>query len=191
MAFEIILSGLEYLLFNRYLILCYHHEFDNITYKTSCIFIIVSFVYSHSKHLLFCKSTYKMNIVLRIHLIGALCFFSLIFAKDLKYFSNFKPSAGLIVGRESAVTDFVTLTNSPGSDLPNEFTICNSLFIEFMTSLANIVSVMKKDGTHWFSISYETTRSIKANRSATLEDLYYCVQTGKFLSRNCYFFIYY
>ena len=125
-----------------------------------------------------------MNIILGKYLIGALCFFNLLFSKDLKYFSNFKPSAGIIVGRESAVTDFVTLTNSPGPDLPNEFTICNSLFIEFMTSLQNIVAVMKKDGTHWFSISYETTRSIKANRSSTLalEELFYCVQTGKYLS---------
>ena len=122
----------------------------------------------------------QMNIILGKHLIAAICFFNLIFAKDLKYFSNLKPSAGIaVVGLESAVTDFVTLTNSPGSDLPNEFTICNSLFIEFMTSMANIVAVMKKDGTHWFSISYATNRSIKANRSSTREELYYCVQTGK------------
>ena len=119
-----------------------------------------------------------MNIILWKHLIGALCFFNLIFAKDLKYFSNFKPSAGIIVGRESAVTDFVTMTNSPESDLPNEFTICNSLFIEVMTSLQNIVVVMKKDGTHWFSISYEVARL------STREELYYCVQTGKYLFKN-------
>ena len=117
----------------------------------------------------------QMNIIPGKYLIGALCFFHFIFAKDMKYFSNFKPSAGIIVGRESAVTDFVTLTNSPGSDLPNEFTICNSLFIEVMTSLQNIVALLKKDGTHWFSISYD------ASRSSTREDLYYCVQTGKYL----------
>ena len=100
------------------------------------------------------------------------------FAKDLNYFSSFKPSAGIIVGHDSAVTDFVTLTNSPGSGLPNEFTICNSLFIEFMTSLQSIVALMKKDGTHWFSLSYEPARS------STREDLFYCIQTGKYLSKN-------
>ena len=124
-----------------------------------------------------------MNIIHWKHLIGALCFLNLIFARDLKYFSNFKPSAGIIVGRESAVTDFVTMTNSPESDLPNEFTICNSLFIEVMTSLQNIVTVMKKDGTHWFSISYEVARL------STREQLYYCVQTGKYLFKNYNFFI--
>ena len=122
-----------------------------------------------------------MNIILGKYLIGALCFLNLIFAKDLKYFSNFKPSAAIIVGRESAVTDFVTMTNSP--DLPNEFTICNSLFIEVMTSMQNIVTVMKKDGTHWFSISYEVARL------STREQLYYCVQTGKYLFKNYNFFI--
>ena len=131
----------------------------------------------------------QMNIILGKHLIGAICFFNLIFAKDLKYFSNFKPSAGIaVVGRESAMTDFVTLTNSPGSVLPNEFTICTSLFIEFMTSNANIVAVMKRDGTQWFAIWYEATRSIKANRSSTREELYYCIQTGKYLSKTYYFF---
>ena len=114
-------------------------------------------------------------------MIGALWVFNLIFAKDLKYFSNFKPSAAIIVGRESAVTDFVTMTNSP--DLPNEFTICNSLFIEVMTSMQNIVTVMKKDGTHWFSISYEVARL------STREALYYCVQTGKYSFKNYNFFI--
>ena len=128
-------------------------------------------------------STNQMNIILWKHLIGALWVFNLIFAKDLKYFSNFKPSAAIIVGRESAVTDFVTMTNSPESDLPNEFTICNSLFIEVMTSMQNIVTVMKKDGTHWFSISYEVARL------STREQLYYCVQTGKYLFKNYNFFI--
>ena len=115
-----------------------------------------------------------MNILLGICLIGALCVFNLIFAKDLKYFSNFKPSSSILVGRESAVTDFVTMTNNPGSDLPNKFTICSSLFIEFMTSNQNIVQILKEDGTHWFSIIYDSVRS------ATREEIFYCIQTGKY-----------
>ena len=57
----------------------------------------------------------------------ALCLFNLGFAKDLKYFSNFKPGP-LNYGPESVVTDYVTMTNDPMSNLPNEFTICSSLF---------------------------------------------------------------
>ena len=108
-----------------------------------------------------------------IFLFGLLCIFNTIFAKDLKYFSNFKP-IGMILGPESAVTDFVTMTNNPGSDLPNEFTICTSLFVEILTTNQNIVQLMKKDGSHWFSIFYD------ASRSSTREDLFYCIQTGKY-----------
>ena len=115
-----------------------------------------------------------MNIILEICLIGALCVFNLIFANDLKYFSNFKPSSSILVGRESAVTDFVTMTNNPGSDLPNKFTICSSLFIEFLTSNQNIFEILKKDGTHWFSMSYDSVRS------STREEIFYCIQTGKY-----------
>ena len=115
-----------------------------------------------------------MNIMLGMCLIGALFVFNLIFAKDLNYFSNFKPSSGVLVGRESVVTDFVTMTNNPGSDLPNEFTICSSLFIGIMTSMQNIVQILKKDGTHWFSISYAPIRS------STREEIFYCIQTGKY-----------
>ena len=119
-------------------------------------------------------STFQMNIILRICLIGALCVFNLIFAKDLKYFSNFKPSSSVLIGRESVVTDFVTMTNNPESDLPNEFTICTSLFIGIVTSMQNIVQILKKDGTHWFSISYDSSRL------STREDIFFCIQTGKY-----------
>ena len=88
----------------------------------------------------------------------ALCLFNLGFAKDLKYFSNFKPGPR-IIGPESEITDFVTVTNNdPVTILPDEFTICSSLFIEIMTTMQNIIQVMKEDGTHWFSISYEPIR---------------------------------
>ena len=98
--------------------------------------------------------------------------FNLIFAKDLKYFSIFKPSSNIIVGQESVVTDFaVMMTNKPGSDLPNEFTICTSVFIELI--MPQIIQIMKNDGTPWFSISYQT-------RSSTTEAYFCCIQTGKY-----------
>ena len=101
----------------------------------------------------------------------ALSFFNLGSAKDLIYFSNFKPGP-LITGPESVVTDYVTMTSNPGSNLPDEFTICNSLFIEVMTTLQNIFEILKEDGTHWFTISYDP------NRLSTRETLFYCIQSG-------------
>ena len=64
-------------------------------------------------------------------------------AKDLKYFSNFKPGP-IIFGPESVVTDFVTITNDPGIDLPDKFTICSSLFIEVMTTMQNIIQILNQ-----------------------------------------------
>ena len=112
-------------------------------------------------------------IMIRKCLFFSLCLCSLIYAKDLKYFSNFKPGP-LQVGRESVVTDFVTLTNDPGSDLPNGFTVCTSLFMDILTTQQSIVQIMKKDGTAWIFLYYDVKSS-----SSTREDLYYCIQAGK------------
>ena len=116
-----------------------------------------------------------MNIIMITCLIGTLCIFNLIFAKDLKYFSHFKPGSSITLGHESAVTDFVMMTNKPGFDLPNEFTICTSIIIEILTTMQHIFTIMKEDGTHWFSISYTTL-----NEAVMNEAFFYCVQTGKY-----------
>ena len=117
------------------------------------------------------------NIIMILCLIGVL--FSLTFAQDLKYFSNFKPTSNIIVGSESIVTDFVTMTNKPGLTFPNEFTICTSLFIDIMTVLQNIVQILRKDGTPWFSISYQPRQP---TRDSTNDVFFYCIQTGMYLS---------
>ena len=93
-------------------------------------------------------------------------------AKDLIYFSNFKPGP-VKFGPESLVTDFVTITNDPGIDLPDKFTICSSLFIEVMTTMQNIIQILKEDGTHWFQISYEPRKE-----TTTREEFFYCVHSG-------------
>ena len=93
-------------------------------------------------------------------------------AKDLKFFSNFKPGPK-IFGPESVVTDYVTMTNDPGTDLPDKFTICSSLFIEVMTTIQNIIQIMKEDGTHWFQISYDPRKE-----QSTREEIFYTVQSG-------------
>ena len=103
-------------------------------------------------------------------ILAALYLFNLGIAKDLKYFSNFKPGP-IIIGPESVVTDFVTMTSDSVSNLPNAFTICSSQFIEVMTSLQSIIQIMKEDGTQWFSISY-------SQRESNREEFYLCIQSG-------------
>ena len=104
-------------------------------------------------------------------MLGALCLFNLGFAKELEYFSNFKPGP-IKNGPESVVTDYVTMTNDPMSNLPNEFTICSSLFIEVLTTVQNIFTIMKDEHTQWFEISYEPIRM------STREELSFCIQSG-------------
>ena len=113
-----------------------------------------------------------MHVVMHLMFI-AFCLFNLCIAKDLKYFSNFK-SGRVAVGPESVVKHFVTLEENPDvSDLPNEFTICTSQFIEIMTSSQYLFEILKKDATHWFSIAYEV------RKASTRDSLFFCYQTGK------------
>ena len=77
--------------------------------------------------------------------------------KEISYFSNFN-NGNLIFGEESKIPDFVTLADDPKSDFPNDFTICSSLYIKFMTTKNNVIEIMKKDGTHWFQIDLEHLR---------------------------------
>ena len=118
---------------------------------------------------------FTQNIMIKKYLIFSLCLCSLIYAKDIKYFSNFKPGPQQ-VGRESVVTDFVTLTSGPGSDLPNRFTVCTSLFVDILTTTQSMFQIMKKDGTAWFFI-FQDVKS----KYSTREDLFYCIQAGKYL----------
>merc|ERR1719300_1860437 len=90
--------------------------------------------------------------------LGKILFSSLGIAKEISYFSNFN-KGNLIFGEEEfKIPDFVTLVDDPISDFPNDFTICSSLYIKFMTTKNNVIEIMKKDGTHWFQIDLEHLR---------------------------------
>ena len=74
-----------------------------------------------------------------------------IFARELKTFSNFRPG-NTVYGPESTMSDYVTLTNDPTANLPEQFTICYSLLTDFMTTQKS-VQIYKSDGTPWFSLA--------------------------------------
>ena len=84
-------------------------------------------------------------------------FVSIVKSKEIPYFSNFN-KGNLIFGEESKIPDFVTLAEDPISNLPNDFTICSSLYIEFMTTKNNFIEIMKEDGSHWFQMDLEHLR---------------------------------
>lgn len=80
-------------------------------------------------------------------------------AKELQYFDNFN-EGNVLFGIESTIVDFVTLANDPVGNLPNDFTICNSLYIKFMTTKNNIMEIFKEDGSHWFQMDIEHLRDL-------------------------------
>ena len=75
-------------------------------------------------------------------------------ARQLNYFTNFNDGS-LVFGDESTMTDYVTLTNDPGTNLPESFTICSSIFLKFMLTKNNFISIFKEDGTQWFQMDIE------------------------------------
>ena len=109
---------------------------------------------------------------------------SFISAEELKYFSNFKPG-NMVLGKESLMTDYVTIANDPISNLPDKFTICTSLFIDVMTTDKSIVQIYKEDGTHWFQIALNVLR-VLTSRTKKISLYLYQNQTGMYfrISQN-------
>lgn len=89
----------------------------------------------------------------KFHLI--LLFLIKVDCKTLKIFSshNFGPT---LFGPKPQIKDYVSLVNDPKSQLPNMFTICSSVFLDFITSETHFIEILKEDGSHWFDVSVST-----------------------------------
>ena len=90
---------------------------------------------------------------LRFHLL--LLFLSNVNCKTLKIFSshNFGPT---LYGPKPQIKDYVTLVNDPKSNIPHMFSICSSVFLDFITSEIHFIEIIKEDGSHWFDVSIST-----------------------------------
>ena len=77
----------------------------------------------------------------------------------LQYYTNFNDGTWGF-GVESVIEDYVTLSNDPKGQLPNDFTVCSSLLIKFMTTKNNFIEIYKEDGTHWFQLDLEHLRDL-------------------------------
>ena len=91
----------------------------------------------------------------------------------------------MVLGKESLMTDYVTIANDPISNLPDKFTICTSLFIDVMTTDKSIVQIYKEDGTHWFQIALNVLR-VLTSRTKKISLYLYQNQTGMYfrISQN-------
>lgn len=106
----------------------------------------------------------------------------LVYAKKLTYFSNNKPGFAAL-GPESGLTDFVAIAQDPVSNLPDEFTICTSLFFGTLTTHQNVIQVYKDDGTHWFHLHFSSSKDLSGNT----ETLFLYYDTSKLQKSNlCY-----
>ena len=69
-----------------------------------------------------------------IFLFELFCILSLVSCvKKIEYLSNFK-DGNIVYGQESLMTDYVTVASDPKPNLPDQFTVCSSLFINFKTT---------------------------------------------------------
>ena len=89
----------------------------------------------------------------RLHLL--LLFLINVNSKTLKFFSshNFGPT---LYGPKPQIKDYVKLVNDPKANIPNMFTICSSVFLDFITSEIHFIEILKEDGSHWFDVSVST-----------------------------------
>ena len=103
------------------------------------------------------------------------CFINIVFTKEMKYFTNYKPDAA-IYGEESVMKDYVTLSHDPISNLPASFTICSSLYLEKINGNIHIFQMYNENGEHWFNIIISDQLLRNIIRTERI-NIYY--QTGK------------
>ena len=76
--------------------------------------------------------------------------------KTIKYLSNFK-FEDIVYGEEEVIKDFVTLANDPKANLPDSYTICSSVFVQFVTSDKIVIEMLKQDGSPWYLLELSAT----------------------------------
>ena len=93
--------------------------------------------------------------------------------RELEFYSNFK-SDKIVYGQEALMADFVSLKSDPKSDLPDSFTVCSSILLQYFTTHQNFIEIYKEDGTHWFNLGLDLMRDMSTFTETIV--LYY--QTG-------------
>ena len=97
--------------------------------------------------------------------------------KHLQYFSSFT-FGETFWKSEHLITDFVTLSEDPKANLPDSFTICNSLLVKFVSTNYDVVGMLKEDGLPWFSLELGTMQRNYEQMSETLLIFYENPATG-------------
>ena len=96
---------------------------------------------------------------------------------EMQYFSSFT-FGETFWKSEHLITDYVTLSNDPKANLPDSFTICNSLLVKFVSTNYDVVGMLKEDGSPWFSLELGTMQRNYEQMSETLLIFYENPVTG-------------
>ena len=95
-----------------------------------------------------------------------------------KYFSNFK-FEDIVFGEEHLISDYITLDNDPNSNLPDSYTVCSSVYVQYCTSNKGIVAMLKRDGSPWYSVEIFTNDRQYEQKSEKFVIWYENPTTGK------------
>ena len=120
----------------------------------------------------------EMNLSTFFHNIFLFFFIMRVKSKDLLYFSNFKFEK-TVFGEEHLIKDYVTLANDPKADLPESYTVCNSIFVKFSTTDNNVIEMLNNDGSHWYMLELSSANRIYERFSENVLITTFNPSTGK------------
>ena len=66
----------------------------------------------------------------------------------------------LVEGTESSMRDYTVLKNDPLGKLPDQFTVCGSLFVEYVTSTQLFLALYQENGKPWVSYYLNEGRNV-------------------------------
>ena len=68
---------------------------------------------------------------------------------SLKYFDNYNKGV-FEYGQEEIILDYVTMDNDPVSNFTEDFTVCSSMYIKYMTAENNFIEFKVVSPLHHF-----------------------------------------
>ena len=105
-------------------------------------------------------------------------------SQTIKYFSSFQFEKGIVYGAESTVKNYVSIASDEKSDLPDRFSICSSLLVDYVNSEHNFLTMFKDNGSHWFTLDLAVTQRNLDTMTETMKIYYEDPDTGKYASEQ-------
>ena len=106
----------------------------------------------------------------------------MICAADLKYYSTFHYKER-VWGEEEVVENYVALAEDPISNFTEDFTICSSVFVQFVfLEPTDVIVMLKQDGSPWFVLELNTITRDYERLSEKMKLIYDDPESGSHVS---------